>query len=206
MLLRRKIFYLACTSFVILFKSWRDSATRSSTRRSVCNIINIRLRTCPTERIPYRYIYHIAVYMCSRVCVYQFSEKLLTWIPRVSVGRSIFLTPVEVGTVASTAASFPRHLKRKFTGRKIFFHELIGWLSDKWIVRVINRKKVSIDETVLYDARNDDTPVHRNATYNTYISDRGYLFYTPARCAVVRRDRSLLKSIQQRPCIRLSSS
>lgn len=77
----------------------------------------------------------VYIYICvfTRLCVYQFSEKLLTWIPRVSVGRSIFLTQVEVGTVASTAASFPRHLKRKFTGRKIFFDELIGWLSDKWI-------------------------------------------------------------------------
>lgn len=63
-------------------------------------------------------------------------------------------------------------------------------------VRVINRKKVSTDETVLYDARNDDVLVHRNVTYKTYISDRGYLFYTPARCAVVRQDRSLLKSTQ----------
>lgn len=99
----------------------------------MCNIINIRATDLPDSMYAISIYYHIGVYMCSRVCVYQFSEKLLTWIPRVSVGRSIFLTPVEVGTVASTAASFPRHLKRKFTGRKIFFDELIGWLSDKWI-------------------------------------------------------------------------
>lgn len=73
MLLRRKIFYLACTSFVILFKSWRDSATRSSTRRSVCNIIN----NPATDSMPgsmYAISIYITIsvyiYVCSRVCVF----------------------------------------------------------------------------------------------------------------------------------------
>lgn len=50
------------------------------------------------------------------------------------------------------------------------------------------------------------TLVHENVTYKTYISDRGCSSCTPARCAVVQRDRSPSRWHPWRPCTRLPSS
>lgn len=67
-------------------------------------------------------------------------------------------------------------------------------------------KKNFADKPMPNDTRNDGGGRHRNVTCKTYISDREYLFYTLARCAVVRLDRSPSRSSQWRLCTRLSSS
>lgn len=134
--------------------------------------------------------------MFTRVCLSIFRE--VTYVDSEGIGWSINFSDTGgggYGCINGCVISSPSKTKVHWS-QNIFrrTHWMVIGQVDR--VRVINRKKVFTDETVLYDARNDDVLVHRNVTYKTYISDRGYLFYTPARCAVVRRDRSLLKSTQ----------